>query len=48
VAVDGDILESNSRLFFIRDKGKNIFPEGAEDSLLVLLYQGDSRIARKG
>jgi hypothetical protein len=48
VVVDGDILESNSRLSFIRDEGKNIFPKGAEDSLLVLPYQGDSRIACKG
>ena len=48
MAVDGDILKSNSCLSLVRYEGEYVFPEGAEDRLLVLSYQGDSWVARKG
>ena len=48
MAVNGDILKSNSSLSLIRDEGEDIFPEGAEDRLLVLSYESDSRVACEG
>jgi hypothetical protein len=48
VAVDGDVLESDSSLSLVRYEGENVFPEGAEDGLSILSYQGDSRVACEG
>ena len=46
MSVDGDVLKSNSCLS--RDEGENVFPEGAENGLLVLSYQGYSWVTCEG
>jgi len=48
VSVDGDVLKGYAGLSFVRNEGENVFPEGAEDGLPILSYQGDSWVARKG
>ena len=48
MAVNGDILKSNTCLALVGYEGEYVFPEGAEDGLSVLSYQGDPRVACEG
>jgi len=48
MAVAGYILKGDSHLSFIRDEGKDVLPERAENSLAVLSHQGYPQVAREG